>query len=300
MKISSMDYLFKKGLKNVWNNRLMSFASIGVLASCLILTGVAILFSLNLSTALKSVEKQNMVTVYLNENLSNLESVRVGEKIKNISNVESCSFYSKDEAIEKWRDELGVLFEGFEGDDNPLPNVFHVTMTDLSNYSDTVAKIKNVNGVENISDRSDTAEKLTRLNKLVTITGFSIVIILGCISLFIISNTISITMYSRRLEISIMKSVGATDAFVKIPFIVEGIIIGMISALLSFTLLSLVYEFIISAIKQVLPFNTIPFSNISIDILLIFLTIGIMFGVLGGTISIRKYLRKDRGDKIDI
>lgn len=295
MKISSLKYLLKEGFKNLFNNRLMSFASIGVLTSCLILTGAALLFSLNISSALKSVEDKNSFTVYLNDDLSNLESVRIGEKIKNVNNVESCLFYSKDEAIEQWKDKLGVLFDGLQGNENPLPNVFHVTLTDLSRYSETVAKIQTIEGVDSISDRSETAEKLTQLNNLVTSMGFWIVIILGCISLFIISNTISVTMHSRKLEISIMKSVGATDSFVKIPFMVEGVMIGIISAIISILLLSLVYKTLTLSIEQIIPLSTIPFLSILGNITLGFILTGIIFGLLGGSISIRKYLKKKQG-----
>ncbi len=295
MKVSSLKYLLKEGFKNLFNNRLMSFASIGVLTSCLILTGAALLFSLNISSALKSVEDKNSFTVYLNDDLSNLESVRVGEKIKNVNNVESCSFYSKDEAIEQWKDKLGVLFDGLQGNENPLPNVFHVTLTDLSRYSETIAKIQTIEGVHSISDRSETAEKLTQLNNLVTSMGFWIVVILGCISLFIISNTISVTMHSRKLEISIMKSVGATDSFVKIPFMVEGVMIGIISAITSILLLSLVYKTLTLSIEQVIPLSTIPFLSLLGNITLGFILAGITFGLLGGSISIRKYLKKKQG-----
>lgn len=295
MKVSSLKYLLKEGFKNLFNNRLMSFASIGVLTSCLILTGAALLFSLNISSALKSVEDKNSFTVYLNDDLSNLESVRVGEKIKNVNNVESCSFYSKDEAIEQWKDKLGVLFDGLQGNENPLPNVFHVTLTDLSRYSETVAKIQTIEGVYSVSDRSETAEKLTQLNNLVTSMGFWIVVILGCISLFIISNTISVTMHSRKLEISIMKSVGATDLFVKIPFMVEGVMIGIISAITSILLLSLVYKTLTLSIEQIIPLSTIPFLSLLGNITLGFILAGITFGLLGGSISIRKYLKKKQG-----
>ena len=295
-----MRYLLKEGLKNIWNNRLMSIASIGVLFFSLILIGGAILFSLNISSALKAVEQQNSVTVYLDSEISELESVQIGNKIKNLDNIESCEFYSKEAAIERYEEVLGELFEGMQGDDNPLPNAFHVSMTDLSKYDQTVKSIQNIDGVDTVSDRRESAEKLTTLNKLVTITGFWVVLILGLVSLFIISNTIRITMYSRRLEISIMKSVGATDGFIRIPFLVEGISIGLISSVLAASFLSLLYELIIKAVHQIVPFTAIPFTDVAFAIIIIFIAIGLFFGTVGGFISIRKYLKKGGGDIIGI
>ena len=129
-------------------------------------------------------------------------------------------------------------------------------MEDLSLYDETVAKIKEIPQVDTLSDRSDAASKLTNLNNMVGTAGLWILIILSVVSLFIISNTIRVTMYSRRLEISIMKSVGATNWFIRVPFIVEGVVIGLISAGISILVLKLVYESIMSAVKQLIPFTS--------------------------------------------
>ena len=300
MKISSTKYLLKEGVKNVWSNRLMSFASVGVLVSCLFLTGIAVLLSMNISSALESVEKQNSITVYLKTDIGNLESVQIGEKIKRVANVASCEFYSKEEAMEKYVDVLGDLFNGLQGEENPLPNAFHVTMEDLSLYDQTVSDLQQIDGVDTVSDRSDAAEKLTRLNRLVATVSFWFILILSAVSLFIISNTISVTMYSRRLEISIMKSVGATDGFIRIPFIVEGITIGIISAILSTGLLTVLYEVLMNAAQQFVPFHYISFRAVALPITLSFIAAGVVFGLIGGLISIRKYLKKNGGNLIGL
>ncbi len=300
MNAQSVKYLFKEGLKNIWNNRIMSFASICVLLFCLLLTGGAMLFSLNISSALDTVEKQNNITVYLDTNLSNQDAIKVGNQIKDIPNVSSCEFYSKTEAMEKYQEVLGDLFEDLQGEDNPLPDAFHVSMEDLSLYDDTVDQIENLPGISSISDRREIAQKLTGLNHLVATIGVWILIVLSAVSLFIISNTISITMYSRRLEISIMKSVGATDLFIQIPFLVEGITIGILSALLATGGLSLMYQIIISSVNQIVPFVAIKFNTLVMPILATFLSAGILFGIIGGSISIRKYLKKGGGDVIGI
>ena len=300
MKISSTKYLLKEGVKNVWSNRLMSFASVGVLVSCLFLTGIAVLLSMNISSALESIEKQNSITVYLKTDIGALESVQIGEKIKRVPNVASCEFYSKEEAMEKYIDVLGDLFNGLQGEENPLPNAFHVTMEDLSLYDQTVSDLQQIDGVDTVSDRSDAAEKLTKLNHLVATVSFWFILILSAVSLFIISNTISVTMYSRRLEISIMKSVGATDGFIRIPFIVEGITIGIISAILSTGLLTVLYEVLMNAAQQFVPFHYISFGAVALPIALSFIAAGVVFGLIGGLISIRKYLKKNGGNLIGL
>lgn len=298
MRISSLRYLIKEGFKNIWSNRIMSVASIGVLVSCLLLTGASVLFSINLSNALHSIEDQNSTTVYLKQEVATLEAVQIGEKIKAVANIKNCEFYPKEEAIKKYVDVLGPLFEGLQGSENPLPNAFHITMEDLSLYDETVKSLSSIDGVDSVSDRSDVAEKLTELNNLVSHIGFWILLVLSAVSLFIISNTISVTMYSRRLEISIMKSVGATNGFIRIPFLVEGIVIGIISSLISTGVLKILYDTLINAVKNIVPFTHIPFSNFAVPLTISFLGVGVAFGVIGGMISITKYLRKEGGDII--
>ena len=160
MNFSSMKYLLKEGVKNVWNNRMMSFASIGVLVSCLLLTGAAVLFSANLSYAMKDIQDENVVTVYLKQEVGELEAVTLGSELKEIPNIKEIVFVSQQEALEQYTEILGPLFEGLE-EDNFLPNAYRVTMEDLSLYDETVAKIKEIPQVDTLSDRSDAASKLT-------------------------------------------------------------------------------------------------------------------------------------------
>lgn len=294
MNISALGYLIKEGFKNVWSNRMMSIASVGVLISCLLLTGAASLFSMNVNDAVESVGGTNVFTVFLKDNVSELEAVFIGKEIKKINNIKDCEFYSKDEAMKQYQKGIGdELFNDMQGKDNPLPHAFHVSLTDLSKYSETAALVQKVTGVAQIRSKSEVAEQLTSLNRLVTTAGYWIVVLLGLISLFIISNTIRLSMYSRRFEISIMKSVGATNIFVRIPFIVEGIIIGLISSIISTFFLMFVYNLIMQAINRLIPFNGIPFGEVALPVAVIFAISGMLVGALGGFISIRKYLKKE-------
>ena len=206
--MTGFGYLAKEGFKNVWNNRIMSIASVCVLISCLVLTGAAALFSLNVDKVVESVGKSNETSVYIKDGYSQLEAVYVGKAIEKLDNVESATFLSKEDAIKQYKSTLGDdLFAEMQGR-NKLPDSFIVVMKDLSKYDDTVAQIKKIDGVDSISNHRELAKKLTDISNLVNMICIAVVCALTIISIFIIANTIRATMYSRRFEISIMKSIG--------------------------------------------------------------------------------------------
>ena len=293
MSFSGLGYLIKEGFKNVWNNRIMSIASVCVLISCLVLTGSAVLFSMNVSQLVESVGDSNETTVYLDDGLSRIEAVYVGRDIQKLKNIEKAEYYSKDEAIAEYRDMLGEeVFENLK-DDNPLPDAYKVSMDDLSKYDKTVEKILKIKGVDSVSNRSDIARRLHEINNLVQTLSFWIVLALGIISLFIISNTIRATMHNRRFEISIMKSVGATNAFVRIPFVVEGMVIGFIASVISTVALIFLYDGIMNIVSNLIPFTAMPIMSVIGYVAVTFIIAGIVIGALSGFISIRKYLKKE-------
>ena len=293
MRISGFGYLIKEGFKNVWNNRIMSIASVCVLVSCLILTGSAVLFSMNVASLVESVSDSNETTVYLKDGLSKVEAVYIGRDLKKIKNITDAQYFSKEEALEDYKSQLGEeVFENLK-DDNPLPDAYKVTMADLSKYNETVDKIKALDGVDEIRSQKELARKLSSINSLVQTLSFWVVLALGVISLFIISNTIRATMYSRRFEISIMKSVGATNAFVRIPFVVEGMVIGLIASLLSTLALVFLYDGIMNIVSNLIHISVMPIMSVIWYVALIFICAGILIGALSGFISIRKYLKKE-------
>ncbi len=289
-------YLIKEGFKNVWSNRIMSIASVCVLISCLVLTGSAALFSMNVSKLVDEVGESNETVVYIKDGYSQLEAVYVGKEIEKVDNVQSATFFSKEEAFEQYRDTLGdSLFARIE-DRNPLPDSFIIVMDDLSKYEETVAEIQKIEGVDpdTILNRKDFADKMTRISNLVSVISIAVVAALLIISLFIIANTIRATMYSRRFEISIMKSVGATNAFVRMPFLVEGMVLGLISAVISTGLLALVYNGIGLVIENAQSiFDFIPYTSVLPYVLAAFIVFGIFVGFCGSFMSIRKYLKME-------
>ncbi len=296
MSLHSIGYLFREGIKSLLKNRTMCIASIGVLISCLLMTGIAGLLSLNLSVTMESIEGNNTLTVMLRQDVPSLTAVRIGEEIRQIDNVAECTFVPKDSALEGIMADVDGgtdLFEEFAGDENPLPDSYKISLSDLSLYDETISAITAIDGVDSISDYRAVANKLSSLDRLVRYCSIGIVIILAVVSLFIIANTVKVTIFSRRVEINIMKSVGATNGFVRVPFIVEGIIIGIISGLVSATVLYFAYDQAVEVVYGLAPWLTIV--NIRPYVWLIYggyLVVGMLFGLLGGTISIGKYLKK--------
>ncbi len=294
MRISGLGYLLKEGIKSIWSNRMMSLASIGVLVSCLLLTGAAELITLNVSSVVEDIGGENVTRVFLEQEVTDLEAVYIQDEIGKLSNVSETAFVSKDDAIKEYEDTLREdIFSQMQGEGNPLPNSVDVTLTDLSLYDETMAQITAIEGVDEVRDTREIASKLTSLSTLVSSMSLWIVLALSIISIFIISNTIRMTMYSRRFEISIMKSVGATDTFIRIPFVFEGMIIGLISGVIGSLLLTLVYDAVMKGVQNIIQFKFIPYDNLAIYVWVIFIVAGMLIGMLGSILSIGRYLRKE-------
>ena len=294
-------YLIKEGFKNIWTNRMMSLASIIVLVSCLIITGAASLISLNVATLISKISDDDQITVYLDYDLNDLKSIKLGPQLAKISNIESYSFYSREDAIKQYEEILGNIYESMQDDGNPFGNAYKVKLADLSQYKSTVEEIKKIEGVSSVSDRSDIAGKLTKLNYFVTIVGSWVVLILAIVTLFIISNTIKMTMYSRRYEISIMKSVGATNAFIRVPFIIEAMFIGLISGLAAAGVICSAYMPVRNAAANIIGFiaeSTFTIEQLVLPIFAVMSATGILIGILGGFISIARYLNKEGRERI--
>lgn len=294
MKGASLKYLTKEGFRNVWVNRLMSLASITVLMACLVIIGLGSMIYFNINALLDNIESQNVVMVYVQDGVSEEETSQIGNRIKVIDNIEDCIFVPKEDAFSAQLESMGddaVLLEGLEK--NPLPDAYKVVVKDLTQFDATVAELKAIANVENVRENSDLADKLVNIRQAVTIVIAGMVSLLFIVSLFIISNTIRITMFSRKLEISIMKAVGATNWFIRWPFMIEGMVIGVMSSVLSFLLLAGLYQGMIYVFKNILAiFTPVAFGDYAGQILLIFMGIGIFTGSFGSLISMGKYLKE--------
>ena len=296
MKGTSLKYLTHEGFRNVWVNRLMSLASVTVLMACLIIMGAGIMIYFNINNVVDKVQSQNVVMVYVADDASEDETTQIGTSLKGISNVESCEFVPKEVAFQEQIQSMGgdaALFEGF--DEIPLPDAYQVTVKDLSQFENTVSQIKQINKVDSVRENSDLASKLLSLRHAVSIVSVGLVVMLFLVALFIISNTIRITMFSRKLEISIMKAVGATNWFIRWPFMIEGMILGTISGIVSLGVLWGLYavaEKVFAQTLSLIGFSLVPFSEYWWQILLVFVAIGLFTGGFGSLVSMAKYLKE--------
>ena len=296
MKGTSLKYLTHEGFRNVGVNRLMSLASVTVLMACLIIMGAGIMIYFNINNVVDKVQSQNVVMVYVADDASEDETTQIGTSLKGISNVESCEFVPKEVAFQEQIQSMGgdaALFEGF--DEIPLPDAYKVTVKDLSQFENTVSQIKQINKVDSVRENSDLASKLLSLRHAVSIVSVGLVVMLFLVALFIISNTIRITMFSRKLEISIMKAVGATNWFIRWPFMIEGMILGTISGIVSLGVLWGLYavaEKVFAQTLSLIGFSLVPFSGYWWQILLVFVAIGLFTGGFGSLVSMAKYLKE--------
>ena len=301
---NNFKYLVRERFRNAWANRLMTFASVGVLVCCLVLMGSAVLVSVNISHIMELFEDKNVVMVFLNDTVSGSDATLtvadVQKKILTVDNVDpdNIEFVPKEKGFSTLMnrfDEKLKIIDTLGDTANILPDAFKVGFKDPTRYETTVQQLKNLPEVYTVRDNREYAEKLMGINQTVTVVGTWIVGLLLVVSLFIITNTIKLTMYVRKLEISIMKSVGATDWFIRMPFLVEGIVIGLTAGLISFGLVSYIYSAAASSITDVLATGVLPYSSMLFKLLLAFIGSGVLSGSIGSLVSIRKYLRNDGG-----
>jgi len=301
MKLRSVRYLTVEGFKNIWLHRLMTLASVCVLVSCMLLIGVAVLLSFNVEKAFGTLKDSNVVSVVLKDNEKNPikkeEALVIEQEIKKIANIKTTRYVSREESADSFRESMGSIYDEFFEDNNFLPTIIEVTFEDQARYEKTIAKIGQIEGVEYVNFSEGLTEKLVGIQNVINTAGFWIIGLLLITALVIISNTIRITMASRRLEISIMKAVGATNSFIRLPFIVEGITFGLVSAVATTGLLYLVYNSTIDKVKEFSFMNLIPYSDVVWYLFAGFCLIGILAGSIGSFISISKYLRKEGSEQ---
>lgn len=296
MKGASISYLTREGFKNIWVNRLLSLATVFVLISCLIIVGSGTLIFLNINALLDVIEGQNVVMVYVDDKADDYKTQLLGIELTNLDNINTVEFVAKEDALKRQLQSYGEEMDILEGlPDNILPDAYKVTVENLEFFKETVNNIKKLDNVLDIQENSALAEKLAGIRDAVTYICLGIVAVLFCVSLFIVSNTIRITIYNRRLEISIMKAVGATNAFIRWPFIVEGVLLGIISSLLSLGLEYGIYALASIWIGDILiplggkPVDFVEYAPVMLGI---FTFIGVFIGVIGSVSSLNKYLKE--------
>lgn len=292
MRFNTLRFLVKEGVRSLRQNFFMSAASILVLVSCLLITGCAYLVYENVEHAFDWAYQQNVVVAYADADVTDERAAAVKAELEALDNVAQVEYISKEALLERYKDEFGELLEDLESD-NPLQDAFVIHFEDLSIFDTTVSSIKTVENIDKVDYDQALSQTLVKVRKVVLTVGVWVIALLLIVSLFIIANTIKLTVYSRRREISIMRSVGATPWFVRFPFMVEGVILGCAAGVVSYGLLFGVYE----VIRQNFTFSSslelIPFTMVWWQLLLGFLVGGMITGVLGSSVSIGRYLKEN-------
>ncbi len=296
MKIRAFTNIIKQGFVGVWRNRTMSIASIGSVGATLTILGIVLILILNINTAANTTKNQfDEIQVYLKDGLTDEEIEKVGHAIDDCDGVSSVLFQSKEQALEIMKEqwgEQGYLLEGLE--QNPLPNSFIIQLEAIEYADSVVNHIKGLKSIEEIKYYKDIVEKLMSVANFVRIGGLVIIGILVFISVFIISNTVKITVAARRREIGIMKYVGATNGYIRGPFMVEGVLLGLIGTAISILIVFYGYRYLVSSLNEKLyvlfTVYMIPPQVMLNDVAIIFIAIGVGIGLLGSIISLKKFL----------
>ena len=293
MRINNVLYLLKEGLRSIFLHGFMSFAAVCVTVACLLIMGIFSALVYNMTILVDELNQTNEVLVYIDETLTDSEARSIETEIRTLDNVMTATFVSRQQALEDFiADHEGdPAFSGVEAD--TLRHRVVVVLEDNSLMQDTIYQLKKINGVADITAYYELAEGFSTIKNVLEIVSVSLVLVLLAVSLLIISNTIKIAMFDRREEIFIMKMVGATNGFIRLPFVVEGFVLGMTGAGLAFALNWAVYDAMTTKLKEMDTLNIInlvPFSELLGPMVATFVLAGLFVGVFGSLTSIRKFL----------
>ena len=293
MKINNIGYLMKEGLRHIFTHGFMSFAAVCVTVACLLIVGSFAILAYNLDIMVEDLNKTSEILVYVDSSLSDAEAKSIGTKINMLDNVLQATFVSREEALQKFvaDHQNDSAFSGVQAQD--LRHRFVVTLEDNSRMEETDGQLKQIPGVANTSAAYELAEGFSTVQDVLHIVSYAVIAVLLVVSLLIISNTVKLAMYDRRDEIAIMKMVGATNGFIRLPFVVEGFTLGMLGAVLAFGLEWVMYDTLVARIAEVDSlklFNFVPFQELLIPMVATFAAAGMFVGIVGSWSSIRRFM----------
>ncbi|WP_051403469.1 permease-like cell division protein FtsX [Schnuerera ultunensis] len=296
MSFRILKNIIKQGFQGMWRNRGMGLASVGSITAVLVILGLVLIMILSINNVvIDTKNKFDEVQIFLEDEISNEQLNRVENEAKNTKGVLSVIFQSKEQALEIMKEEWeedAYLLEGLES--NPLPNTIIVQLEDIEYADSVVDKVKDLQGIEEIKYNKDIIEKLVLFANYVRGGGLVIVAILVFVSVFIISNTIKITVTARRREIDIMKYVGATNGYIRGPFIIEGLLFGLIGAIISILIVNYGYGYFFNRVSDKLyvlfTVYLVPPTALIKDVSIMFISIGAGIGALGSLVSLKRFL----------
>ena len=289
-----LGYLIREGFRSITTHGFMSFATVTIIVACLIIMGSVSLLSLNIDALIKDLEDQNEIVVFVDEMLTDEESARdLQRNIEAVDNVSSVQFVSRGEAMDSFMSKYdSSLMEGI--DEEVFRHRFIVHLTDIAYMSQTKTELESIRGVAKVNAHLDYAQSFVTIRNVVTVVSLVLIVMLVFVSFFIMSNTIKLATFGRREEIAIMKMVGATNSFIRLPFVVEGLVLGIMGGCIAFVaewgLYNLVTGRVVGSITGTL-LNVIPFRNFALQVFVVYMAISVLVGVFGGVNAIRNYLK---------
>ena len=293
MKINNIGYLLKEGIRGIFLHGFMSFAAICVTVACLVIVGSFSILAYNLDIMVEDLNQTSEILVYVDSSLSDAEARSIGTRINMLDNVYKSTFVSREEALQDFiADHEGdPAFSGVQAED--LRHRFIVSLEDNALMQDTDAQLKAIPGVAKTNAAYELAEGFATIQEVLHMVSIAVIAVLLIVSLLIISNTVKLAMYDRKNEIAIMKMVGATNGFIRLPFVVEGFTLGMLGAVLAFGLEWVMYDAMIekvAAVDALQLFKFVPFQELLIPMVVVFAGAGMFVGFVGSWTSIRKFL----------
>ncbi len=293
MKLNNLGYLLKEGFRGIFLHGFMSFAAVCVTVACLVIVGSFSALAYNLDEMVKELNQTSEILVYIDSDLSDAEARSIGTKINLLDNVRQATFVSREEALEDFiADHDGdSAFSGVQASD--LRHRYVVTLEDNTKMKETDAQLKQLPGVAKTNAAYELAKGFSTIQDVLHMVSAAIIAVLLVVSLLIISNTVKLAMYDRKDEIAIMKMVGATNGFIRLPFVVEGFTLGMMGAILAFGLEWVGYDALIqkiAAVDALQLFNFVSFQELLIPMVVVFAAAGMFVGIVGSWTSIRKFM----------
>lgn len=294
MRLSRCGYLIREGFRSITKHGFMSFASVTVIMACLIIMGSVSLLSVNIDALIKDLENQNEVVAFVDESISDENEARkIGTALEAVDNVSSVEFVSRDDAMDNFMSKYdSELMEGI--DETVFRHRFVIHLTDIALMAQTKADLEGVAGIVKVNAHLDYANSFVTIRNVVSVVSLVLIVMLVFVSVFIMSNTIKLATFGRREEIAIMKMVGATNSFIRLPFIIEGLALGIMGGCLAFLAEWGVYQLLTGKLVGTLTgsfITVVPFSSVALTVFVLYVGTGIMVGVFGGINAIRNYLK---------
>lgn len=295
MKRYSLSYLIGESFKSFWRNGVMSFASIAVLMSCLVIIGAFSLIIMNINVNIEKLGLMNEIVVFVDYDLGEEDIASIEDQIRQLDNINTIEHVTKEQALEQMKEnsgEYGDMYAELEGD-NPLPDAFKITYSDNSKASTLYYQLAQIDGVNKVNNRLDIATAIENIKNGISIVCIGFLAILFIVSIFVIINTIKLAVIHRRTEIEIMRYIGASSWFIALPFIFEGIIIGLFASGIAYLFEWLLYHYIETSISDGMQMiiTVLPFSDVAVNLAFFFAAIGVITGIIGSSVSLRKYLK---------